>query len=164
MTGLITSLPYIPSDEFFLRTKNSTFVAAFIKGALQAVIPTIDDAVTPGNSFSSLQDVKDLYNTTSPSVNAVAALTNYAILNLMLIPGRSYTSTKSLPPRERTLTSFATLCPRSSPVSHSNLRIFGFLSFCKVSSDLFSFFCLLNETVERCWDQRPIRLHLQHHI
>lgn len=71
MTGLITSLPYIPSDEFFLRTKNSTFVAAFIKGALQAVIPTIDDAVTPGNSFSSLQDVKDLYNTTSPSVNAV---------------------------------------------------------------------------------------------
>lgn len=59
--GALVTLPYIPSDEYFLRTKDSTFVAVLLKGVIQAVGPTLENLGSA--SFKSLDEVKELYNT-----------------------------------------------------------------------------------------------------
>ncbi|CAM6126501.1 unnamed protein product [Calypogeia fissa] len=60
------TLPYIPTDEYFLRTKNSTFISVLIKGVLQSVIPTIEQDGQA--SFKSFEAIKDLY-TKGPEVD-----------------------------------------------------------------------------------------------
>lgn len=55
-------IPYIPSDEFFVRSKNSTFIAGAIKGAVHSILPAISDALDGASpDFQSRQQIKDLY-------------------------------------------------------------------------------------------------------